>query len=150
MFNLIVDTIGAVCAVLLVWCLVRGYLRNLKSSYINLFEKGTEYESLPSVLSKYHIGVILYKGRSKNYEFNAPNKLFEYLTCGLDVWFPIVMKGVGPYIKKRGPQKVIPINFAKLYDFKWENMLISEGIENNPPRYSCDTVFENIKKILER
>ena len=28
--NPIVDTIGAVCAVLLVWCLVRGYLRNLK------------------------------------------------------------------------------------------------------------------------
>ena len=30
MFNHIVDTIGAVCAVLLVWCLVRGHLRNLK------------------------------------------------------------------------------------------------------------------------
>lgn len=32
MFNHIVDTIGAVCAILLVWCLVRGYLRNLKPS----------------------------------------------------------------------------------------------------------------------
>ena len=30
MFNLIIDAIGAVCAVMLVWCLVRGYLRNLK------------------------------------------------------------------------------------------------------------------------
>ena len=30
MFDQIIDAIGAVCAVLLVWCLVRGYLRNLK------------------------------------------------------------------------------------------------------------------------
>jgi hypothetical protein len=30
MLNLILDAIGAVCAVMLVWCLVRGYLRTLK------------------------------------------------------------------------------------------------------------------------
>jgi len=30
MSNLIIDAIGAVCAVILVWCLVRGYSRSLK------------------------------------------------------------------------------------------------------------------------
>lgn len=51
-------------------------------------DSGINYSDLPGVIRAYDVGVILYNGHIANYVFNAPNKLFEYLACGLDVWSP--------------------------------------------------------------
>jgi len=69
------------------------------------------YYQLPNILKNYHIGLILYRGLTPNYIYNAPNKLFEYLACGLDVWFPKEMEGCYPYINKNKYPKIIKIDF---------------------------------------
>ena len=53
------------------------YLTNLNTDYIVLYAKGVEYDKIPALLADYDIGLILYKAHTKNYEYNAPNKLFE-------------------------------------------------------------------------
>jgi hypothetical protein len=88
---------------------VNAFIREKGISHVKV--KGfVAYGDLPGILSDYHIGIILYKGHNENFVFNAPNKLFEYLACGLDVWFPVEMKGVHPYIN-RGNPLVLPIDF---------------------------------------
>jgi hypothetical protein len=90
------------------------YLQNLDSAEITFYGNGVAYEDLPKVLSDYHIGVILYKAKTKNYQYNAPNKLFEYLASGLRVIYPEQMLGVVPY---RSP-RVIPVDFLYLPPFE--------------------------------
>jgi len=44
-----------------------------------------DYYDLPKELIKYDIGLVLYKGHTPNYIYNVPNKVYEYLSCGLQV-----------------------------------------------------------------
>lgn len=91
----------------------RQYLRSINLPYINFYDTGVEYDDLPQVLEKFDVGVILYKGLTENYVHNAPNKLFEYLVCGLEVWFSHKMKGCFPYISKEHP-RILPVDFCSL------------------------------------
>ena len=43
------------------------------------------YYELPKELVKYDIGLVLYKGVIDNHKFSVPNKVYEYLACGLNV-----------------------------------------------------------------
>jgi len=43
------------------------------------------YFELPHELIKYDVGLVLYKGHIPNYIYNVPNKVHEYLACGLNV-----------------------------------------------------------------
>jgi hypothetical protein len=45
-----------------------------------------DYYQLPQELVKYDIGLVLYKGHIPNYVYNVPNKVYEYLACGLGVF----------------------------------------------------------------
>jgi hypothetical protein len=81
----------------------------------NIYFKGAIlYDELPTVLPKYDIGVILYTGCTPNYEYNAPNKFFEYLSCGLNVWFGPGMKGMLPYMQTETKPFVELVNFNHL------------------------------------
>jgi hypothetical protein len=52
----------------------------------NIFLKpALNYYSLPKELINYDIGLVLYKGHIPNYIYNVPNKVYEYLFCGLKV-----------------------------------------------------------------
>lgn len=44
-----------------------------------------DYYQLPQELVKYDVGLVLYKGHIPNYVYNVPNKVYEYLACGLSV-----------------------------------------------------------------
>ena len=84
-----------------------AYLKSLNSDYIVFYTKGVEYNKMPALLADYDIGLILYKAHTKNYKYNAPNKLFEYQACGLKVLYPDVMLGISPY----DSSNVISVNF---------------------------------------
>jgi hypothetical protein len=60
--------------------LILGY--NCKS--IKLLQP-IDYYDLPKELVKFDIGLVLYKGHIPNYVYNVPNKVYEYLSCGLQV-----------------------------------------------------------------
>ena len=84
-----------------------AYLKSLNTDYIVFYTKGVEYNKMPTLLADYDIGLILYKAHTKNYKYNAPNKLFEYQACGLKVLYPDVMLGISPY----DSSNVISVNF---------------------------------------
>lgn len=72
---------------------VVGFLNTLNAS--NIYFKGAiSYDELPRVLPKYDIGLILYKGNTFNFTFNAPNKYFEYLACGINILYGPGIKGM--------------------------------------------------------
>jgi hypothetical protein len=87
---------------------------------------GLAYDQLPKVLSQQHIGLILYRATTPNYINNAPNKLFEYLSCGLDVWYPQEMLGIHEYKTDEDP-KVVCLNFKKLKVVDVNDLLVKKN-----------------------
>ena len=126
----------------------RTYLQSLKSNRIQ-FLGPVNYFSLPDVLKKYDTGVILYKGHIPNYIYNAPNKLFEYLACGLDVWFPHFMKSSLPYATDASFPKVLPVNFDKLDECDLSVMIDRAGLEYRPSNYFCEEGFNYLLNTIQ-
>lgn len=100
---------------------VMRFLKDLNAT--NIFFKGAaRYDDLPGILHKYDIGVILYKGHIPNYIYNAPNKLFEYQACGLEIWFPRQMLGIQPYIREIDHPRILPVDFNTLGEFCFQSL----------------------------
>lgn len=59
---------------------------SMQNNYIRLLGP-INYFALPQVLIQYHVGITLYNGHIPNYIYNVPNKVYEYLACGLEVWY---------------------------------------------------------------
>lgn len=118
----------------------RTYLQGLGTEFIRLHE-GVDYFTLPDILRSYHVGVILYNGHIPNYIYNAPNKLFEYLASGLDVWFPDVMKGALPYITKDTYPRVSGIDFTRMDEIDMEHLLTRTGLRYKPSEFYAEDVF---------
>jgi hypothetical protein len=95
----------------------RMFIEQLKCGWISL-KPGVDYYRLPSILKHYDAGVILYNGHIPNYIYNAPNKLFEYLACGLAVLFPEIMIGSLPFLNVESYPEVMPLDFNNLKNFE--------------------------------
>jgi len=108
------------------------------------FRGSADYFSLPEILKNYDAGVILYKGHIPNYIYNAPNKLFEYWACGLDVWFPENMKGSLPYVTKDSFPKIISIDFEQLNLVNLESKADRSGFSSKPSTFYCENVFDYV------
>lgn len=92
---------------------VKLFFDSLDCNFIRL-NKAVDYFSLPTILEGYDVGVILYKGVIYNHVYSVSNKLFEYLTIGLDVWFPSEIKGSLDLVSRDRSPKVIPIDFNRI------------------------------------
>jgi hypothetical protein len=90
------------------------FFNQLQTNNIRFFKEGIEYNNIPTILSQYDIGLILYKALTVNFKYNATNKLFEYLACDLDVWFPKEMLGCYEYENRDTWPQVIKIDFKQL------------------------------------
>jgi hypothetical protein len=75
---------------------VAAWIESLGATNVRCQANGVEHGQLPAILSRYDVGLVLYKGNTVNFVYNLPNKLFEYLLCGLEVWYPIEMLGIRP------------------------------------------------------
>jgi hypothetical protein len=90
----------------------RDYLLSLQSPAVRFHAAGVPYSQLPAILNDYDVGLILYRGTTRNYIYNAPNKLFEYLLCGLEVWYPMQMLGIRPIAEELQHQQVQELDFT--------------------------------------
>ena len=123
----------------------------LKNQSRNVAYKGPlSYEDLPKILPQYHIGLIMYRGLSKNVIFSAPNKLFEYLACGLDVWCSSELISSKPYSLTETFPKVIMVDFTKLNEFDYESALDRQGLTFKPSPYRMEPVLENLFQVLNQ
>ena len=75
---------------------------------------GCEYSELPRLLAQHDVGLILYKANTTNFVYNAPNKLFEYVACGLDVWYPKEMAGIRHQHRETPGLAIREMDFNKL------------------------------------
>jgi hypothetical protein len=97
-----------------------------------------EYYRLPEVLANYDVGVVLYKGIIPNHVLAVSNKLFEYLTCGLDVWYPPEMTGTTPYKTEGTFPKVLAVDFSDLSAWSVEKAIDRTGLSFKPQKFSCE------------
>jgi hypothetical protein len=140
-----------ISSILDIYCIKQNSLpKNLigkkGNTTINLM-KPVAYQELPTIISNYHVGLILYRGLTQNYIYNAPNKLFEYLACGLDVWFPKEMEGIKEFKTEKSP-KVIEIDFNNLTCFNLEKMIAF--IENKRTvAYYAEDVYKNLIESIK-
>ena len=81
--------------------------------------------------------------------YNAPNKLFEYLACGLDVWFPHLIKSSLPYATESSYPKVLPVNFDKLETYDLKVMIDRTGLEYKPSDYYCEDGFSYLLNTIK-
>ncbi|MBS1743299.1 MAG: hypothetical protein JST81_09715 [Bacteroidetes bacterium] len=125
------------------------FLGKINSDYIHL-HNGIAYTELPQVLNKYDMGIVLYKGHIPNYVFNAPNKLFEYYVCGLDVLIPEVMKGSLQYVTENTYPQIIAVNFEDLNSLELDAMLDKSKLSQLHKPYSCEKALEELNKEFFR
>jgi hypothetical protein len=123
---------------------VKEYLNQLQSPYINYFDKGIEYQNIPVVMSKYEVGIVFYKAYSENVINCVSNKFYEYLACGLDVWFSTIMKSTHQHITSDTIPKVIPVDFEKLDQFDWKAAIDKKDLTYQPSVYFCEEVYEEL------
>ena len=93
---------------------VLSWLQSESIENISLNAFGIPYDQIPKIASSYDIGLVLYKGHNINYQYNAPNKLFEYLVCGLDVWVPKELLGCKAYLNSQTRPFVLDVNYNNL------------------------------------
>ncbi|HKY98874.1 MAG TPA: hypothetical protein VJL35_13525 [Gemmatimonadaceae bacterium] len=89
-------------------------LEKIGASNISLNSHGISYHRLPETLGSYDIGVILYRGLTKNFVYNVPNKAIEYLAAGLDVWYPVQMLSMKTFAEESPHLPLVRLDFANL------------------------------------
>ncbi len=82
------------------------------------------YFSIPQLLVNFDVGLTIYNGHIPNYTYNVPNKVYEYLYCGLDVWFSKDLLSINnvEYFNPLNDNKVLRPEFLNV--IKWEKELV--------------------------
>jgi hypothetical protein len=127
----------------------RTYLESFDKNLIH-FRKGVDYDTLPGILPAYDIGVILYNGHIPNYIYNAPNKLFEYMACGLDIWFPDVMLGCYPFVTTGTYPKTIAVDFSRLSHWDLPGALDHTGLQYAPSAHYAEDVLPDLLQKMSK
>ncbi len=117
------------------------FLKKSSGETVRFHERGVDYDELPTLLRQFDVGVILYRCRTVNYQYNASNKLFEYLTCGLDVWYPPTMLGVKPYARDDAWPRVMEIDYDELTSVDLSKMRSRDGLRELAWQETCEGVY---------
>jgi hypothetical protein len=111
----------------------------LESPFISI-KQPINYFDLPLILSKYDIGVVLYTGHLPNYVYNVPNKVFEYLVCGLDVWYSKDLISTAKFQQDNKIENLKAVCFKDL-------VIMEENKTNQVPlfySFSCEAIHTDI------
>ncbi len=125
----------------------RDFLIDLNSDLITL-KGGIDYADIPINLKHYDIGIVLYKGVLLNHIFSVSNKLFEYLALGLDVWFPIEIRGSLHLLNEQVSPKVIAVNFLDMMNYDVMRMA-EKTKEHIKPAIFCEDAIEPLLTCIK-
>lgn len=123
---------------------VKDFLVNSSHENIKFFKHGIDYYDIPKYSLNYDLGLILYKSHNINYTYNAPNKLFEYMCCGLNVWFPLEILGCTQYITENSCPFVKGVDFNDLNESLLLNYYEAIKLKFVSPKYYCEKEFNNL------
>lgn len=113
------------------------------------FHGGRNYNELPEILKRYDVGLIIYKPVSENWIHNAPNKVFEYLACGLDVWFSKTMTYTKTLERENVFPKIIAVDFEDLDAFDYQKVIKRDGLLHKEPDFFYEDVYGDICRCME-
>jgi len=105
------------------------WLEQEQFSNVSFDSSGYRYEELPEILSAFDVGLVLYKGNTSNFVYNVPNKVFEYLACGLEVWYPSEMLSIRKF-QQDNPAPLRELRFPELEDLQL-GTIQSKGLDVN-------------------
>lgn len=129
----------------------KTYLSRFTHDAIKFFDNGIQYNLIPKTLIEYDIGIIMYKVNTLNCDYCAPNKLFEYLSCGLDVWVSKEQTGCQPYLQTESQPFVKAIDYNKLSPdliLDYYNLL-SKDLPVVEPDFYYESVIDELLNHLE-
>ena len=126
----------------------RSFLQKQSSQAVRFHGAGADYDQLPQLLPKFDVGLILYRCNTVNFVWNASNKLFEYLMCGLDVWYPSCMLGVRPYARSDAAPRVLETDFEKLGQLNLAERRDRAGLSWQPWTTTCEDALEPLIACL--
>ncbi len=109
---------------------------------------GCDYDALPALLKNYDIGLVIYKPFSENTIHAVSNKVFEYLACGLDVWFSKDMTYTMQYVKEDSYPKIIPVDFTQLEKFDYRSAISREGLSFKGGTYFCENIYSEVAEFI--
>ncbi|GHB37038.1 hypothetical protein [Mongoliitalea lutea] len=115
-----------------------SYLNRLTTQYEFIrVKKPVRYEQLPEILTSYDVGLVLYNGDIPNHIYNVPNKVFEYLICGLEVVYSQDLISTNSFVKDHSINGCYPLDFSKIKflpttkNQEFNKNLFFEGLTNN-------------------
>jgi len=126
----------------------RDFLNRSAGPNLRFHSEGIPYDTLPDVLPEFHVGLILYKANTTNYVYNETNKLFEYLACGLDVWYPRQMLGIKPHARTHSVPRVIELDFERLDEMPVAQFRSRAGLPFDPFNRRCEDVLCGLKHAM--
>jgi hypothetical protein len=91
---------------------IMNYVNTTNSPYIRIL-RAIPYSDLPNVLINYDVGVVLYKGDLENVIYCLPNKVNEYLACGLNVWYSDVLVTTQTFSKENPDYPLFAVDFSQ-------------------------------------
>lgn len=103
---------------------VQAFIQSYSSDCVRQISS-LPYDDLPSEICKHNVGVVLYNGHSPNYVFNVPNKVNEYLACGLNVWYSEDLVSTHKFAKENAQYPLFAADFSK-------------GKDMVPPQFSTE------------
>jgi hypothetical protein len=124
------------------------FLRTITNTSVS-FHGGCDYKNLPGILSSYDVGLVIYKTYSENFMQGISNKVYEYLACGLDVWFSKEITHTSTIGRNDVYPKVIAVDFGNLKDFNFHEAADRSGIQENKTGYFYENVYPEIQEHLE-
>ena len=99
------------------------FSQNLENSVIELINNAdnsqvilkpsVSYFELPEVICQFDVGLVLYNGHIPNFIMNVPNKVNEYLACGLNVWYSDVLVTTQTFSKENPDYPLFAVDFSK-------------------------------------
>ena len=132
---------------------VCGFFAGLNSPHIGFFKKHIPHDELPKLFSGYDVGLLLYRGASKNFEYSESNKFYEYMSCGLDVWFPVRLKTLLKYQNGSVYPKVTALDFEHLENVDVDAICSHAGAKHRHLYFSseqaADEFFEQLDAVTK-
>lgn len=123
----------------------RKFIEGLHNNHIQLHDS-INYFELPKVLLHYDIGLTLYNGYIPNHVYSVPNKVLEYLACGLGVWYPNELISTKKFIKEYSIKKCKSINFQ---NNEIVHLNLNENLNFFNINQSFDPLLNSINNVLK-
>src|SRR6185312_5312962 len=125
----------------------KSFLASVKEDGIQ-FHGSINYSQLPEVLCNYDIGLVIYKPVSDNWIQNAPNKIFEYFDCGLDVWFSKTMTYTLKLATEETFPKIISVDFENMSEFDFKKAIERERLCYKGSDFFYENIYQDILRAI--